>query len=53
MEEKSPFSEISGYLWTVKHYSKTLRVDAAFFKYGIKKYPFSKIPGYVWTGPKL
>ena len=27
--------------------SKTLRVDADFFKYGEKKSPFSKIPGYV------
>ena len=35
-EKKSPFSKIPGYVWMVKYDSKTLRVDADFFKYGEK-----------------
>ena len=50
--EKTPFSKISGYVWTGKNDLKTLRVDTDFFENRRKKAPFSKISGYaVWTGP--
>ena len=43
-EKKPPFSKIPGYVWTVKYDSKTLRVDADFFKYGGKNLRFRKYP---------
>ena len=42
MEKKSPFSKILGYVWMVKYDSKTLGVDADFFRYGGKNVRFRK-----------
>ena len=47
-KKKPPFSKVPGYVWTVKYDSKTLRVEADFFKYGGKTL---RVPGYVWTRP--
>ena len=49
--KKSPFSIIPSYVWTAKYDSKTLRVDADFFKYGEKNIRFRKYPATCGRGP--